>query len=69
MSIIIKNDGKEKHHSFTASFNLSGNAGRYGWQAVELAGYGANADEAKAELKHQVRDLMDTLQKLDATIA
>jgi hypothetical protein len=61
MSVVVKNDGKGKHHSFTATFSISGNAGRSGWQVVDITGYGGDEAEARAELAHQMRDLMDTL--------
>lgn len=67
MSIVIKNDGKGKHQSVSASFSLMGNAGRSGWQSIELTGWGADEAEARDELQTQALDLMDTLKTLVRT--
>jgi hypothetical protein len=50
MSVMIKNDGKGKCESYTATLNIPHNNALSGHFAGEMVGYGATATEARENL-------------------
>lgn len=53
MSIEIKNDGKGKYQSFTATIHLPTNPESMGFFGGEIVGYGATEEEAREHVVKQ----------------
>lgn len=63
--ITIHDDGKERHHSFTASVTLS-TVAFSGFATLEVCGYGADEEEARASLSEQLRSMIVAVGMLPA---